>query len=153
MSNACREYARTLVWQSRSIYGRLVLLGSRRGSAGRYCDGAMAKRFDDDSVHEALADLHNETYDLWMTFTAVHQRKDLAWYLHEQGYTPRLMAEDWINTQRTRELVPVDVADYEAFARGLAIHLLLISAGFDESVAGPAIRAERRMPPEAPSFA
>lgn len=150
MSNACREFASTLVWQSQSIFGRLVFLASRLEGDSRYRDAVMAEAFQARAIHEALADLHTKTYQLWTGFTPAQQRKDLLWYMHEGGHSPQAMIEAWVNSPAARALQPLGADAPDAFTRDLAIHLLMISVGIEEDSSeqpSPAGRRSARTPP------
>ena len=95
MSNDCLDFVTNLLWDIPSVFRRLVFLAGRRDfQSGRYQDPTMASKFGAEAVHVALAELHTDTFSLWMRFSQSQQKERPRPV--PQGYQRRVPARWWM---------------------------------------------------------
>ena len=92
-----REFIGQALERIPTDFGRLVLLGSLQDKdSGPYRGAFAALAFDNDSMDEALRQLHEETFRGWLKRDTASQVEDIVQYCKSVGRAARDLAAGWI---------------------------------------------------------
>ncbi len=98
---------RNTLSQIPSVFGRLVYLSSLCDpNTGVYQHYGLAQIFGEKEADRALRESHEQTFQLWLSFTLERQRADLELYLNGLSGDRRTILETWSRTVPYRNLVP-----------------------------------------------